>query len=148
MNFRIKSSIFSALGLLSILLVACNGDPAQRLNDEIMNADRIEMRMRVGEDLVDGIKFAYSTVEEKNQLSAGLLELKSADSKCLEEMGRLVFLKEEKVSSELVFNASGNCSYAWFESGMSDRAFSLSDSLANLIQTRFELVSSVKRPTD
>ena len=49
------------------------------------------MKMLVEEILVDGIKFSYSTDEDKLGLLANLRISESSDAKCLIEMGRLIF---------------------------------------------------------
>jgi hypothetical protein len=114
------------------------------LNEAISNADRIEMKMLIDGELIEGIKFAYSTEEEKAGLASDLMGLEPARAECLEEIGALVFLKEEKSIAELKFNVNADCALAWFESSMNEQAFGLSDTLAVLLQQRYELVSAVK----
>ena len=144
MKSRIKYNLFSAIGMLSILLFSCNADPAQRLNDEVMNADRIEMKILINGELVEGIKFAYSTEEEKFGLLSDLSELKTVNAECLEEIGAFEFFVEDKSTDKLKFNATDDCAFAWFGNGMNGKAFILSDSLNSLLQQRYQMVSAVK----
>ena len=124
--------------------MACNAGPVQRLSDGVMKADKIEMKILINDKLVDGIKFAYSTNDEKVGLLSSLKELKTVNAECLNEIGAFVFLTEEKSTEELKFNATDDCAFAWFESGMDGKAFILSDSLALLLQHRYEMVLAVK----
>jgi len=141
-----KTSLFNSMVIATFLLVGCCIDPEQRLNTAFSESDWIEMKMLIGDELAEGIKFTYRTEEEKVKLDEGVGTIETADSTCLYEMGRLVFIKGEKGIAEMMFRSDGSCAYAWFESGMEGKAFKLSDSLAILIQDRFNLVSTVKGP--
>lgn len=133
---------------ISGLLVSCSADPQQELNEVFETADKIEMIMRYNGRYVSSIKFSYQSTEEIQLLKSEVGGIAENAHYCDDDMGALFFWAGEKKVSEMSFNAAENCKLLCFKKGVKNNCFEINDSLAQIINTRFEMVRSIKSDSD
>ena len=125
----------------AVLLFGCKSDPNKRLDQAFSQAELIEMKFILNEELVEGVKFTYSSPEEIEQFHSQISTWSEERPDCYSEIGKIQFISEEQEILELQFNVDENCNLAWVST---DGGFSFDDSLRKLIVDRYVLVRSIK----
>jgi hypothetical protein len=135
------------LFIASSFLVSCGIEPQEQLNEAFQKADRVEMLMKHKGEFVTSIKFSYQNEEEMLQLKTGIGAFADNGRSCDDEMGVLYFWSEDEKVSEMSFNAAEYCKQLWIKDGLTNHYFVITDSLALMMNARFEMVRSIKSET-